>query len=233
MTAKQNSVSLELDNRSKKITTSCIDVNNIQISKSQCVKYLGAYLDESLTMKHHITEKCKTASINLTRIKNIRKYLTQEACSTVMLGLLIVHLDFGNALFAGLPKVDIQRLQWVRNTAATIVLGRTIYDSATQCLKTLCWLPIRLRIEYKILVIHKQAPGYLVNLLQQTTPNRTTRAGQDTNRLAVPRMQRKTLAARSFTVMGPIAWNRLPGDLTVDSLNSCKKRLKTYLISKF
>ena len=76
-----------------KITTSCIDVNNIQVSKSRCVKYLGAYLDESLTMKHHITEKCKTASINLFRIKNICKYLTQGACNTVMLGLVIVHID--------------------------------------------------------------------------------------------------------------------------------------------
>ena len=51
----------ETRQQKSKITTSCIDVNNIQISKSQCVKYLRAYLDESLTMKHHITEKCKTA----------------------------------------------------------------------------------------------------------------------------------------------------------------------------
>ena len=53
--------------------------------------------------------------------------------------------------------------------AAKFVLGRTKYNSATQCLKTLHWLPIRLRIEYKILVmvykcLQKQAPGYLVNL---------------------------------------------------------------------
>ena len=160
----------------------------MQISKSQCVKYLSAYLDETLTMKHHITEKCKTASINVIRIKNIRKYLTQEACNTLVLGLVIVHLDFGNALFAGLPKVDIRRLQRAHNMAAKFVLGRTKYDSVAQCLKTLHWLPIHLRIEYKILVmvykcLHKQAPGYLINLLQRTAPNRTTRTGQDTNRL--------------------------------------------------
>ena len=57
---------------------------------------------------------------------------------------------------------------------------------------------------------------------------------KDTNKLAVPRTQRKTLAARSFSVMGPMAWNRLPGDLrSVDSLETFKKTLKTYRFSKF
>ena len=63
---------------------------------------------------------------------------------------------------------------------------------------------------------------------------RTTRAGQDTKRLAVPRAQRKTLAARSFSVTGPVTWNRLPGDLrAVDSLETFKKRPKAHLFSKF
>ena len=70
-----------------------------------------------------------------------------------MLGLIIVQHDFGNALFADLPKVDLQRLQRVKNMEAKIVLGRIKYDSVTQCLKTRQWLSIRLRIEYKILVM--------------------------------------------------------------------------------
>ena len=97
------------------------------------MKYLGAYLDESFTLKHRITEKCKTASINLIRIKNIRKLPhNKKRANTLMLGLVIVLLEPGNALFAWLPKVDIQRLQRVQDMAAkNRSKARTKYDSAT------------------------------------------------------------------------------------------------------
>ena len=45
-------------------------------------------------MIYDITEKCKTATINLVRKENIRKYLTQEACDTLVLGIGFVHQDF-------------------------------------------------------------------------------------------------------------------------------------------
>ena len=75
-----------------------------------------------------MTENCKTASRNLFWIK-ICTYLAQEECNILVLGLVrYVHLDFGNALFTGLPKVDIQSPQRVQNVAANIVGRRTKYD---------------------------------------------------------------------------------------------------------
>ena len=86
--SKTKFIILETRQQNSKLITSSTDVNNIHnMSKSKSVKYLGAYLDESLTMKYYITEECKTANINLIRIKNVCEYLTQEACNTLMLGL--------------------------------------------------------------------------------------------------------------------------------------------------
>lgn len=216
-----------------------LNVNSELVNASDSVKYLGAHLDRNLNLKHHVAMKCRVASQNLFRLKNIRKYLTQEACNTFVLGLVVVHLDYANGLFIGLPAVVIKRLQRIQNMAAKLVLGKGKCDSATQCLKDLHWLPVRLRVEYKIAVtvfkcLHGQAPNYLSDMLQRPTRRSNTRAAADQYLLAVPTTKRKTFADRSFSVAGPKLWNTLPENLrSLPTLDTFKKNLKTYLFSKF
>lgn len=112
--------------------------------------------------------------MNIQRVKQVRKLLTIDACKIIMCGLVLSHLDYSNAILAGLPKCSINKLQRVQNIAAKLVLNRHKFDSSTECLKELHWLPIRLRIEYKIVIlVHKclngQAPNYLMDLLRTRT----------------------------------------------------------------
>ena len=74
------------------------------IKSAEAVKYLGVYMDKNLNFKKQITEKCKVASMNPYRIKDIRQYLTLDACKVLVLGLVIVHLDYANSIYSGLPK---------------------------------------------------------------------------------------------------------------------------------
>lgn len=222
-----------------KMQTTTLNVNNTLIESAASVKYLGVYLDQNMNLKQQITVKCKTASWNLYRIKNIRKYLTQEACTVLVLGLVVVHLDYANSLFFGLPEKEIQRLQRVQNLAAKVILGRKKRDSATKSLKDLHWLPVHLRIEYKILVtvfkcVHYQAPGYLIDMIQTRQATRATRSAEDRTLLAIPKTRKKTHADRGFRVAGPKLWNQLPQWLrNQDSFDDFKRKLKTFLFSKF
>ena len=83
----------------------------------------------------------------------------------------------------------------------------TVLHSAS---KNLRWLPIQLRINYKILVavhavckcLSNQASTYLQSILQRQTITRTTRTSQDQTRLVVPRTTKKIFADRSFSVVG-------------------------------
>ena len=141
----------------------------IPISKS--VKYLGGHLDSSLNFKEHIGKKCKAALINYQRIRSIRKFLTIETCTTLVLSLCISHLDYGNSLLFGLPWNTLNQLQRVQNMCAKLVLNRRKYDSNTDCLRELHWLPIEKRIEFKILTmvyntIKGNAPNYLKSILK-------------------------------------------------------------------
>ena len=104
--------------------------------------------------------------INLQQIKLIRPFLNPEACTTLMLGLGISHLDYCNSILVGLPDVSINQMQRVWNLAAKMILGKSKMDSASECLLALHWLPICSRINHKILtLVHKcimgSAPEYL------------------------------------------------------------------------
>ena len=133
-----------------------------------------------------------------------------------MLGLVISHLDYCNSILVGLLDVSINQMQRVQNLAAKVILGKSKMDSASECLLALHWLPIRSRINHKILtLVHKcimgSAPEYLQNLLVVHRPSRPgLRSALDTNLLVVPFVRCKTFAECSFSIQGPKMWNSLP-----------------------
>ena len=72
-------------------------------------------------------------------------------CKTLMRGLVLLHLDYSNAILSGIPKTDIRWMQHVQNFAAKVVLGKKKVTAAqnvcmnyTGCLypqglSTKCW----------------------------------------------------------------------------------------------
>ena len=153
-----------------KCTVDSINVCGNTVKRSKAIKLLGTILDEQLSFKTHIVQKCKSAMYGLLQIKHIRCYLTREACELLVHGLVISHIDYCNSLFAGLPDVDIGKLQRVQNTAVKVILQKTHYDSVTVCLKELHWLPVRSRIDHKILglvydALNCTGPKYMQELL--------------------------------------------------------------------
>lgn len=106
----------------KKTKVQKININGIDVQKSECVRLLGAWLDSSLSFKNHIKKKASSAMANFYKLKQIRSYLTKEACETLVLSLCISHIDYGNALLYGLPNKTIDVLQRVQNMCAKLVL---------------------------------------------------------------------------------------------------------------
>ena len=46
--------------------------------------------------------------INIIRLFNIRRFLTKDAWHSLVLGLIISHLDYANVLFINLPECQIK-----------------------------------------------------------------------------------------------------------------------------
>ena len=183
--------------------------------------------------------KCRTAMMNLQRLKLIRNYLTEETAKVLVLGLVLSHLDYLNTIFVGLPDKDIKAMQRVQNAAAKMVLLKTKYDSSTDALKRLHWLPIRYHVDHKMLTLvykclHDKAPDYLKNLLTVIGDSeRSMRSNSQYMRLLIPKTTKKTFAARSFSVKGAELWNNLPNSVKISSsVNDFKAKLKMFLFTK-
>ena len=82
-----------------KCTTEVVDVNGIEVPRSESIHYLGVWIEQYMSLKRHITNKCPTAMLSFQRIKLIRRYLTKDATTTLLLGLVISHLDYCNLIY--------------------------------------------------------------------------------------------------------------------------------------
>ena len=138
-----------------------------------------------------------------------------------------------NALLCKLPNFQIQKLQRIQNHAARIIKKCKKTDHITPLLFDLHWLPIKFRIEYKILLLvfkclHGEGPEYLASLLEDYNQPMGLRSVSQ-HRLKEVRSKKK-YGERAFSVIGPKLWNDLPVELkTSESVNIFKKSLKTYL----
>ena len=146
---------------------------------------------------------------HLFRIAKIRASLTIVACKTLVYALVISRLDYGNALIYGITDRLLHRLEMIQHSAARIIMCIKRHDrqSITAVLRRLHWLPVKWRINYKIVVlVFRALHGQLGSAL-----------------LCVPRHNRERYGRRSFSCAGPVLWNSLPEDMQLaDSLNSFK-----------
>ena len=77
----------------EKCITNTININGEDIQWVNVTRYLGAYLDSTLSFNEYIEVKCKAAMLNLLKIRAARKTLTIKACAKLTISLVISHLD--------------------------------------------------------------------------------------------------------------------------------------------
>ena len=86
---------------------------------------------------------------------------------------MIVNLVFVISILQpsiGLPSVHLLKLQRLQNAAARLISNVPSYSHITPVLCLLHWLPVKFRIDFKILLrtfkaIYGHAPGYLIDLI--------------------------------------------------------------------
>ena len=113
-------------------------------------------------------------------------------------------IDYGNALLFKSSSYQLAKLQRAQNSAARVLSGTSRYSHITPVLKSLHWLPVSKRIEFKILlytwkVMHGLAPQYLQSLITDYVPSRNLRSSY-TKQLTVPRTL-STLGEKAFIIL--------------------------------
>ena len=114
---------------------------------------LGAVFDPNMNVSAHVSKAIKSANHHLRNIGKIRKVLNTDTSKSAIVSLVTSRLDCCNGLLCGITDELLCRTQKVQNNAARLVSGSKKYDHITPVLKDLHWLPIRTRIEFKILLL--------------------------------------------------------------------------------
>ena len=198
------------------------------------VRNLGVYQDKSLNMEKHVSSIIKTCYHQIRSIGKVRKFITVDACRSLVQSLVTSRLDYANILLHNLPKSLVNRLQLVQNTCACLITRTSRRNHITPILVDLHWLPVQYRIMYKVLLythkaLHGHAPQYIRDLIVPYRPTRNLRSARR-SLLVVPTPRTSTYGGRSFRVTAPQLWNELPEDLKLSpSLVSFKQNLKTHL----
>jgi hypothetical protein len=78
--------------------------------------------------------------------------LSRESLTRLVVALVLSRLDYCNAVLAGLPENQLNRLQSVLKAAARLISARK-YDHITPLLEQLHWLFVHERIAYKLCVL--------------------------------------------------------------------------------
>jgi hypothetical protein len=209
-----------------------IGESNVQASES--ARNLGVIFDNTLNMSDHIKAVCRASFLQLRNIRSIKDALTHESLEKVIHAFISSRLDYCNALLCGLPQSCISKLQRIQNAAARLLTGTKKFDHITPVLKSLHWLPVEKRIDFKVLLLvyralHGRAPDYMRDCLQTRTNVRTLRSTAS-HQLAVPRSRLKGYGDRAFSVAAPRLWNALPDSVTGANTGTVfKKHLKTHL----
>ena len=215
-----------------------LKVGTTEVIPTAVARNIGVHFDCHMSLKNHIVETTKSAWFHLRNISKIRNCLDNTACERLIHAFVTSKLDLNNSLYFGLPEYLLQHLQHIQNAAARILTRTPKHDHITPVLKSLHWLPITYRIEFKINIItfkalHGLAPVYISDLItQKPTADRSMRS-DDKHLLVVPFTRTKTYGDRSFSHCSPALWNVLPVYMKCcDNFTQFKSFLKTHLFEK-
>ena len=215
-----------------------ITIGNAQIPFKQSVKNLFWAIDCNLAINAHVSNIAWTLYFELRRLAYIRRFLTSIATATLVSAFVLSRIDYCNSLLFGSTHDVTSHLQRIQNYAARVILRFPRSSSITIHLKSLHWLPVKVRNTCKIACFFyhchsSTAPSYVTDmLLKKPSDTRNTRSSSYTMPLHNGHAHSKaTLGDRSFSLASSSVWNTIPNDVRcAPSLSSSKSSLKTYLL---
>ena len=139
----------------------------------------------------------------------------------------------------GLPNYQLNKLQRVSNVSARQVYNAPRFCHIPPLLRSLHCLPVKARIQVKILLItfkaiHGLAPEYLCDLLTFKMSFYNLRCSGSIL-LSIPAVRSKTTSGdRAFVVAAPKLWNSLPKELrAITNVNIRLISLELYIGDQF
>jgi hypothetical protein len=100
------------------------------VTPREYIRDLGVWLDPCLSFEHHVRKICARAYGQLRIVNRIKRSLPQHLYSTVVLSLVMSHINYCVTLLHGVSDKVIHKLQVVSNSALRSIEG---HATCTSC----------------------------------------------------------------------------------------------------
>ncbi len=135
-----------------------------------------------LSFSSHVKAVTKSAYYHLKNIARIRCFVSSQDLEKLVHAFITSRVDYCNGLLTGLPRKTIRQLQLIQNAAARILTRTRKSEHITPVLRSLHWLPVTFRIDFKVLLLVYKSlnglgPKYIADMLTEYKPNRPLRSG--------------------------------------------------------
>ena len=125
--------------------------NNVTLSPVYSACNLGVIFDSNFTFSQHISAVSNSCFYHIRDLRRIRNTIDHTTACAIATSLIHSKLDYCNSLLLNLPSTQTKRLQLVLNAAARAVTKPPKFHHISPILKSLHWLKINERIQYKVL----------------------------------------------------------------------------------
>ena len=151
-----------------------VKIDNLIITPSDQIKYLGIVINNSFNLKSHITNISKKSNYQLMNIRKIRKFITSKLCTQLINSLAFSQIDYCSSLLFNLPSSHIKPLNRIIKSGIRTILCQPLIDHSSISMSA-----IKLKIltfpnhpAYRLLcIIHKTLyinfPKYLLESLSR------------------------------------------------------------------
>ena len=211
--------------------------SNTTIQPVSSARNLGIIFDSNLSFSDPISYISKSCFSHIRDLRRIRNTLDHKTACTIATSLIHSKLDYCNSLYLNISNQQLNRLQLILNSAARAVTKTPKFHHITPHLKSLHWLKITQRIQYKILSLTYKSLQYnkpsSISDLLTIQPTRSTRSSAVVTLQRPSNPSRLKISDRSFYFQAPALWNALPHHLRSHSHSSQSHSLLSLSSSQF
>ena len=212
-----------------------IKLNNREIERVSCSRYLGMEVDEELSWSEHVNVLCNKLMKLRYVFFSLSRFIDTDMVKQIYYAYVYPVILYGIELYGVAKKYILNQLQVVQNKLLRTLCKLPPRYSATQLHNELNLLKVNKIYELAVLTyVYKQQHGLLPSVFDAyfvTNADLGTRKTRQSNKLYVKRFK-TSLGDKCTKTEGARLWNVLPSYLKESrTLNTFRRNCRKYLLT--
>ena len=220
-----------------KVLPGQVVINNVNLQQTECIKFLGLYIDSDLSWKSHISYLCKLLSRNTGILYRLKTFFPINILQTLYATLIMSYMYYGILAWGNSSSFLLDKIFSIQKRAIRIVNDKHFLAHTNNLFFTNKVLKISDLFLYNLgqfmyKLTTKDLPDVFMNIFKK---NNAVHAYPTRQRDSFHLPCTRTLfAQKTITYTGPRFWNDLPSEITISpSLNMFKRRLSLFLLNSY